>query len=97
MTCWKLRGMVVRDWRLEIVGMVEELGWSNRVSAFLARIETRREDYTVRIDSTASDELPHRKSNFVKDRCLKKDVTLRWCESAIGGAYDESTKQTRAA
>jgi len=39
-------------------------------------------------------ELPHKKGNFVKDRCLKKDVTLRWCESATGGAYDESTKQT---
>ena len=39
-------------------------------------------------------ELPQKKGNLGKDRCLKKDVTLRWCESAIGGAYDESTEQT---
>jgi len=39
-------------------------------------------------------ELPQKKGNLGKDRCLKKDVTLRWCASAIGGANDESTEQT---
>ncbi len=42
-------------------------------------------------------ELPHKKSYFVKIRCLKKDVTLQWAKKPTGGAYDESTKQTRNA
>ena len=33
------------------------------------------------------------KSSFVKDRYLKMDVTLRWCESAIVGTYEESSKR----
>jgi hypothetical protein len=68
--------------------MVEELGWSNRVSAFLARIETRREDYTVRIDSTASDiwfpaewlnkiiQLKATKLLILRTNCLIEKVTL---------------------
>ncbi len=40
-------------------------------------------------------ELPHKKSNFVNNRCLKKDVTFRQYTNAVGGAYDEPTKQTR--
>jgi hypothetical protein len=40
-------------------------------------------------------ELPHKKSYFVKIRCLKKDVTLQWTKKPAGGAYDEPTKQTR--
>jgi hypothetical protein len=45
--------------------------------------------------SLATGALPHKKSNFVNNRCLKKDVTFRQYTSAVGGAYDEPTKQTR--
>lgn len=33
-------------------------------------------------------ELPRKKGNLEKDRCLKKDVTLWWCASAIGSGTD---------
>jgi hypothetical protein len=39
--------------------------------------------------------LPYKESNFVKYRCLKKDVTFRQYNKTVGGAYDESTKQAR--
>ncbi|MFZ5923515.1 MAG: hypothetical protein ACOYY3_20920, partial [Chloroflexota bacterium] len=52
-------------------------------------------NYTILVPARGCVELPHKKSNFVKDRCLKKDVTFQQYISAVGGAYDESTKQTR--
>jgi hypothetical protein len=40
-------------------------------------------------------ELPHKKSYFLKHRCLKKNVTLQRTKMFAGGAHDESTQQTR--
>ena len=52
-------------------------------------------NYTQECFLLSEGALPHKKSNFVNNRCLKKDVTFRQYTSAVGGAYDEPTKQTR--
>jgi hypothetical protein len=44
-----------------------------------------RSNYTKAHPDEEATELPHKKGNFVKDRCLKKDVTWRW--RAFDGIY----------